>query len=89
MDLPAPVADPVVPVVLGGKIPRPRTDGEIVTSVIFASHRLAPGYSRYLIQSGDLSRMPDYNDSLTVRQLADLVAFLQSRYEVVSPTQIR
>jgi hypothetical protein len=31
--------------------------------------------------------MPDYTDQITVRQLVDIVAFLQSRYEVVpAPT---
>ena len=33
-----------------------------------------------LIKSGKLSRMGDYSDVLTVRQLSDLVAFVHSLY---------
>ena len=29
--------------------------------------------------------MTDFNDTLTVRQLNDLVAFLQSRYQLLPP----
>jgi hypothetical protein len=29
--------------------------------------------------------MPDYSREMTVRQLTDLVAFLQSRYRLVMP----
>jgi hypothetical protein len=29
--------------------------------------------------------MADFNDKMTIRQLIDLVAFLQSRYELVLP----
>ena len=29
--------------------------------------------------------MSNFNDTMTVRQLIDLVAFLQSRYELVAP----
>ncbi len=33
--------------------------------------------------------MPDHNDTMTVRQLTDLVSFLQSTYQVMpSPPQI-
>jgi hypothetical protein len=85
MDFPAPVASPPVPVVLGGEIPQPRTDGELVAAIIDPSHKLAPGYKKESVKGGDLSRMGDFSDALTVRELVDLVAFLQSRYKVVAP----
>jgi hypothetical protein len=84
-DLPAPVASPPVPVVLGGDVAHARTDGDLVTSIIHPSHRLAPGYPAELITAGTGSRMPDHADAMTVRQMIDLVAFLQSRYRVVRP----
>jgi hypothetical protein len=83
--MPLPVADPAVPVELGGLVYRQRTDGELVTAIINPSYRLAPGHAREAIASGRLSRMGDLNDELTVRELADLVAFLQSTYVVTRP----
>lgn len=85
MDLPSPVADPPVPVVLGGVVQRVRTDGELAAAIIEPSHRIAPGYRVTEVRSGGLSRMGDYSEQLSVRDLIDLVAFLQSRYEVQQP----
>ena len=73
-------------VVLGGETRRVRTYGELVTSIINPSHSLAPGYPKELITTkGDESAMANFNDRLTVRQLIDLVAFLQSHYQLVPP----
>jgi mono/diheme cytochrome c family protein len=88
MDFPDPVADPPVPVRLGGETPYLRTDGELVTSMIYPSHKLAYGHPRELIESGGESRMADYREVMTVQQLADMVAFLQSTYTVVPPRPI-
>ncbi len=79
--LPAPTVEPPVPVVLGGERAEPVTDGYLVASIIYPNARLAP-YPRNQITAGGVSRMPDYRDRLTVRQLTDIVAFLQSRYTV-------
>jgi hypothetical protein len=85
VDLPAPVATHAVPVKLGGVVPAYRTDGDLVTAIINPSHRLTGGYDKRLVSTGSLSRMGDFTESMTVRQLVDLVAFLQSRYEVQPP----
>jgi mono/diheme cytochrome c family protein len=83
-DVAAPVAEPEVPVMIGGRITRAVTDGALADSIVNPSHRIAydsmPG-----VRAGALSRMPDYTDAMTVRELADLIAFLQTRYEVVEP----
>jgi mono/diheme cytochrome c family protein len=84
-DFPAPTADPPVPVVLGRQVPHAPTDGYLVTAIINPSHTLAPGYRKELITRGDGSRMPEYGEIITVRQLADLVAYLQWRTEVIRP----
>ncbi len=84
-DLPAPVIEPPVPVVLGGEVPHVRTDGELITSIINPSHKIAPGYPLDEVRRGEESRMIDYADVMTVRQMIDLVAFLQSRYTVIRP----
>jgi L-cysteine S-thiosulfotransferase len=84
-DFPAPTADPPVPVVIGGEAPYAKTDGELVTSIINPSHKIVPGLRGEQVMRGDKSRMPNYGDLMTVRQMIDLVAFLQSRYRVVRP----
>jgi hypothetical protein len=71
-------------VTLGGEVARIKTYGELVTSIINPSHRLASGYSKDLVTTGEgQSRMTNYNDVMTVSQLIDVVAFLQSHYELV------
>lgn len=80
---PLPTANPPVPVELGAEAVPP-TRGALVTSIIDPSHEIAPGYREELVADGQLSRMGDYSHLLTVRQLADLVAYLQSLHE---PTQ--
>jgi hypothetical protein len=82
--MPAPTVQPPIPVILGGQVNTDPADGYLVTSIINPSYRLAP-YPRHLITTGNQSRMPSYADRITVRQLMDLVAFLQSQYTVVPP----
>jgi sulfur-oxidizing protein SoxX len=74
---PAPTASPPVPVELGAEAVSPTRD-QWVMSIIDPSHEIAPGYREELVAEGKLSRMGDYSHLLTVRQLADLVAFLES-----------
>lgn len=86
VELEPPVADPPVPVVLGGPVDYQPTDGRFVTSIVNPSHKLAPGYPAELIKSGDGSRMADYSEVMTVRQLVDLLAFLHTRYDYSPPS---
>ncbi|HEY1337172.1 MAG TPA: c-type cytochrome [Bryobacteraceae bacterium] len=81
VDLPRPTVQPTVPVVLGGAVDAKLSDAYLATSIIDPSYELAP-YSKDQILSGGESRMPHYADQVTVRQLTDIVAFLQSRYVV-------
>jgi mono/diheme cytochrome c family protein len=82
LDLPPPVAEPPVPVALGGNVAMSRvTDGALVTAIIAPSHQVAPYYQSELVTSDGSSRMAEYGDVMTVRQLIDLVAFLQSHYQ--------
>lgn len=82
---PEPVADPPVPVRLGGETAYVRTDGQFVSSIVNPSHQLAYGFREELVESGGESRMANYNEVMTVEQLIDMVAFLQSIYEVKPP----
>ena len=65
----------------GGAVDARLSDAYLVTSIIYPSYDLAP-YPKNDITSGGESRMPHYADHMTVQQLADIVAFLQSRYYV-------
>lgn len=85
LDLPAPDAPGPVTVILGGETQTIKTYGELVSSIINPSHRLIRGYPEEAISREGESLMTVYNDRMTVQQLIDLVAFLQSRYEVVIP----
>lgn len=85
VDLPGPVADPPVPAVLGGAAASQPTDGKFVTSIINPSHDVGR-YPEELVKSGDQSRMADYSDVMTVRQLVDIVAFLHA-HTTYTPTR--
>jgi mono/diheme cytochrome c family protein len=78
--LPAPTVP--APIALGGNKPLPPTDGDLTTDIIMPSSHFAEGYPAAQTQEGAKSKMPDYTTSMTVRQLADLVAFLQQHYGV-------
>ncbi len=81
--LPGPVAEPPVSIALGGEVPHVKTDGELAGSIIAPSHRLRSRAEN--AKSGQLSRMGDFSEAMSVRELIDVVAFLQSRYKVVVP----
>ncbi len=84
MDLPAPVADPPVGVELG-MVLRKRSTGELVTSIIDPSHRISNSWTGGVTQVGGVSRMSNYSDLMTVRQLTDLVAFIKAHQQVEAP----
>jgi hypothetical protein len=46
------------------------------------------GYPRELVEREGKSRMKDYSDTLTVRELVDLVAFLQTAYTRAIPEPV-
>ena len=74
--------EPETRVVLGGEVARVKTYGELVTSIINPSHRIAKGYAKDIVETDGQSKMKNYNDVLTVSQLIDLVAFLEAHYEL-------
>lgn len=70
---------------LGGPVSKVKTYGELVTAIINPSHELAKGYAEELVSEDGESNMYNYNEHMTVQELTDLVAFLQSHYDVVVP----
>lgn len=84
-DLPPPAEEGPVQVTLGGEVTRVKTYGELVTSIINPSHKLVRWYPEEQVSEDGRSLMPGINDRLTVRELIDLVAFLQPHYDVIVP----
>jgi len=68
------------PVMLGGDVVHRFSDGYLVTSMIHPNHQLA-AYPNAQITDNGVSRMPSYADRMTVRQMIDIVAFLQANYQ--------
>lgn len=80
-ELPEPAEAGPVRVLLGSRTGRRMSYGQLVTSIVNPSHRLSSRYRRDEVSNDGVSLMSSYNDVLTVTQLTDLVAFLQSHYK--------
>lgn len=70
---------------LGGPVSGVKTYGQLVTSIINPSHKLATGYARDVVSENGESNMYIYNDYMTISELTDLIMFLQPHYDVVVP----
>ena len=86
LDAPTPIVA-ATRVVLRGETARGETYGDLVTSIANPSHRLARGYPPEAVAVDGVALMSliRLNDVMTVQQLVDLVAFLQSEYDVAPP----
>jgi len=74
-----------VTVALGGPVANIKTYGQLVSSVINPSHKIIRRYPKDEVTQDGKSVMPIYNETMTVQQLIDIVAFLQNQYDVVVP----
>ena len=76
---------------LGGEVHQVRSYAELVTSIINPNHIISENYRDQLVIEGRVpmnSPMPTPDlDNMSVRQLIDIVAFLDSRYELVEEYQ--
>lgn len=70
---------------LGGETSTLKTYGELVTSIINPSHKIASRYLKEKVVVDGQSKMKIYNEVMTVQELVDLVTFLQSEYELAVP----
>ncbi len=70
---------PATPIVLGGDVVHRFSDGYLVTSMINPNHEMA-WQAKAQNMAGAPSRMPSYADKMSVRQMVDVVAFLQANY---------
>ncbi|MBT8229415.1 MAG: c-type cytochrome [Bacteroidia bacterium] len=70
---------------LGGEVTKLKSYGELVTSVINPSHKIGWHFRQNVSTESGLSKMRNYNEVMTVQELIDIVAFLQSEYKVKPP----
>jgi len=83
VELDAPEQPGPVSIALGGRVTKLKSYSELVTSVVNPSHRLARNPFKQQIEQDGESIMPVYGDIMTVSQLVNIVAFLESRYESI------
>ncbi|MFL1011014.1 hypothetical protein [Flavisericum labens] len=69
---------------LGGEVSNQKSYGELVTSVINPSHKIARFYNQKTSTEEGLSKMRNYNEVMTVQELIDLVTFLKSEYQIIT-----
>ena len=76
---------------LGGKRTRLRTYGELVTSIINPSHKIAPRHREggAVLEGESVMTYLYLNQIMTVQELVDLVAFLHPTYEVERPPPVK
>ncbi len=90
-ELPDPEFDSEISYQLGGQVRRVKSYGELVTSIIQPQHIIAPQLIAKLPRSSEgkpVSPMPSVVDRMTVRQLTDIVAFLNASYQKMPPSGI-
>lgn len=71
------------PVILGGEVRDYISDGYFVTSIINPDYKVRR-FPEPRLPDGSEIRMPRHDD-ITVRQLTDIVSFLQSNYRIRQP----
>lgn len=82
--MPEPVVNPPVPVVFGEPKPSRPTAERLVEAIVNPDVHIAESHRRDQVQLGDQSRMGDFTRALTVRELIDIVAFLQAVHDDAS-----
>lgn len=78
-NLPTPTQSPVVE--LGGMVRVVPTAGELTTEIACPARSITTGFPKKEM-AGVETAMPDLTQRMTVRQMADIVAFLRAHYEV-------
>ena len=84
VELPKPTVAAELVVELGGNVPRLRTVGDLLTSIIHPTQRVSFKMKQPAV-GPPVSGMPTVNDVMTVAQLIDLVRFLQPQYSEMAP----
>lgn len=67
------------PVTLGGEVTKVKTYADLLTSIINPSHKISLQYKHRPDEMG-YTKMPNFNEVMTVQELVDLVTFIQPKY---------
>lgn len=78
-------AYPEISVQLGGPVTRVKAYGELVAAIVHPQKSFSRAAPPELFDEAGNSRMPNFNDQMTVTQLVDITTFLQEQYSVVVP----
>ncbi len=84
INLPTPENPATKIVPLGGEVTRVRSYGDLVTSIIYPSHSVSDLLTPAAREALG-ANMPEIANDITVRQLVDIVTFLQPHYKQVVP----
>ncbi|NNF35227.1 MAG: c-type cytochrome [Saprospiraceae bacterium] len=71
---------------IGGDVTRVKSYGDLITSIINPSHKIAKGYEVKGTTAEGTSKMMIYNEIITVQELIDIVTYLQTEYNIVTPS---
>lgn len=74
-------------VTLGGEVTKVKSYGDLVTSIINPSHKIAKRRLQKTSTDDGASKMKNYNEIMTVQELVDVVTFLQSEYKLTTPRE--
>ncbi|MEO0593385.1 MAG: c-type cytochrome [Myxococcota bacterium] len=88
-DLPEPTAKPPVKT-LGGAFELAPNDGRLLMAIIDPSDKIAKAYpgQEHTYPGSEKSRMHDFTEVMTIRDLIDVVAFLHTRYRPASASNL-
>lgn len=85
VDLPKPTAPAAEVLALGGNVNRLRTIGDLMTSIIHPNAALSEKMKSTGSAKPGKSPMPEVNDIMTVKEMVDLVTFLQPQFKQLPP----
>lgn len=85
VELPKPDEPGETTLALGGSVMNVRTYGDLLTSIAHPNDSLSRALPVQQRDKMTKSPMPQINDVMTVKQLVDLVAFIQPRYRRLDP----
>lgn len=83
--LPKPTVEDDAVVILGGEVARMRTVGDLLTAIVHPSFSISEKMKAPRDKTPAETPMREVNDRMTVRQMIDLVSFLQPQYSELPP----
>ena len=84
-DLPKPTAASENVIALGGEVARLRSVGDLLTAIVHPAFEVSDKMKKSPDAAPAKTSMREVNDRMTVRQMIDLVTFLQPHYTQLPP----